>query len=112
MKQVNHDFKVGDVLVSTWGYGQTNVDFYLVKELKGKSTLVLSELQKNMEHGNGWECYISTPKMEDDGRTVTYKIKPGTMNVRARKDSAWVKVGYKNYAKKWNGTPQNETKYY
>lgn len=36
-KAYQHDYKVGDILVSTWGYDQTNVYFYQVTGLKGAS---------------------------------------------------------------------------
>ena len=32
--------EVGDILVSSWGYDQTNVDFYEVTELAGKYVIV------------------------------------------------------------------------
>ncbi len=31
-KEFKHDFKAGDILVSSWGYDQTNVDFYQVNK--------------------------------------------------------------------------------
>ena len=36
--------KVGDVFVDSWGYEQTNIDFYQVVELVGKSTVVVREI--------------------------------------------------------------------
>jgi len=32
-----HGFKVGDTFYASWGYDQTNVDFYRIVELKGKT---------------------------------------------------------------------------
>lgn len=37
----NNIYKVGDILYMSWGYDQTNIDFFRVKELKGKQTVVL-----------------------------------------------------------------------
>jgi hypothetical protein len=110
--EVNHDFKPGDVLSASWGYGQTNIDFYLVKELVGKSTLVLVELHKNMVPTENFECYHSSPDIVDNGDTVIFRTKPETFRVRARKDSEYVKISYSQYAKKWSGKPEYETKYY
>ena len=39
--------KVGDMFCDTWGYGQTNVDFYQVVDLKGSTTVVLKPVNKN-----------------------------------------------------------------
>ena len=36
-----HSLKVGDIMVDSWGYDQTNVDFYKVKRLVGKSMVEL-----------------------------------------------------------------------
>ena len=33
--------KVGDIFVISWGYEQTNADFYRVKALRGKTQLVI-----------------------------------------------------------------------
>lgn len=38
---------VGDVLVSTWGYDQTNVDFYEVVKLSGDWSVVIKEIASN-----------------------------------------------------------------
>src|SRR5690606_23434396 len=51
-KAFRHSLKVGDILCSCWGYEQTNVDFYQVVELKGKSTVVLQELAQKREYHN------------------------------------------------------------
>lgn len=36
--------KVGDILVSSWGYDQTNIDWYEVVEVVGKNTVVIREI--------------------------------------------------------------------
>ena len=52
MTEVTHcGIKVGDIFVSSWGYDQTNVDFYQVVKLVGKSTIELLPIQsKCIEH--------------------------------------------------------------
>lgn len=40
-----HNLKVRDVLVSSWGHEQTNVDFYEVVRLVGKSSVELREIR-------------------------------------------------------------------
>jgi len=44
-------FNQGDILYSSWGYEQTNVDFYQVIEVKGKS-LILHEIAGEMIEQN------------------------------------------------------------
>jgi hypothetical protein len=40
--------KVGDIFEMSWGYEQTNVDFFRVKELRGKTQVVLQEVHLAM----------------------------------------------------------------
>ena len=39
-----YGIKVGDIFEMSWGYEQTNVDFFRVKELRGKTQVVLQEV--------------------------------------------------------------------
>jgi hypothetical protein len=41
---VEHTLKVGDVLYSSWGYDQTNIDFYQVTRLVGKQSVEVREI--------------------------------------------------------------------
>ena len=45
------NIKAGDILYTSWGYEQTNIDFYKVLDKKGR-TIVLQELQKQMTEAN------------------------------------------------------------
>lgn len=40
-------FKIGTILYSCWGYDQTNIDWYQVKEIKGKK-LLLQRIQSKI----------------------------------------------------------------
>ena len=43
--------EVGDVLSASWGYEQTNIDYYMVVGLIGKSTVEVVEIGKHVEQG-------------------------------------------------------------
>lgn len=44
---------VGDIFYTSWGYEQTNVDFYQVIELRGRHTAIISEIRGQIrETGN------------------------------------------------------------
>lgn len=46
---------VDDVFYSVWGYEQTNVNYYQVTEVKGKSTVVLCEIRSEIiSHGSNF----------------------------------------------------------
>jgi len=39
-----HNVKIGDIFYTSWGYEQTNVEFYEVDKVIGKKTVILKEL--------------------------------------------------------------------
>ena len=45
--------KVGDVFYMSWGYEQTNVDFFRVKALRGKTQVILQEVNVEMLEEKG-----------------------------------------------------------
>lgn len=56
-------FKVGDILYDSWGYDQTNIDFYQVVETGAKSVKVRS-IGQDMVRGAGWLCEYVTAKKD------------------------------------------------
>lgn len=71
-----HDYKVGDIFRTSWGYEQTNVEYFEVIEVKGKY-LILRELQQATKE-TGWlqgTCIplpgkFASPRYEGDDRGV------------------------------------------
>lgn len=75
-----HNLKVGDVLEGSWGYDQTNVEFYQVTALIGKRMVEISELAQDSE-ATGFMCGQCVPvpgkftgkkarKLVDEGNNV------------------------------------------
>ena len=62
---------LGDIFYSSWGYDQTNIDFYQVVELKGKHTLVLrrNKAKKGLSQ-TSWNGY--TRPIRDEFETGYY----------------------------------------
>lgn len=60
-KNYVHNVKVGDIFDSSWGYEQTNVDFYQVIDVKGKH-VVLRKI-----------CQRITEEYRDQGRCIPIK---------------------------------------
>jgi hypothetical protein len=56
-----HTLKVGDVLRSSWGYDQTNIDYYQVVEVCGKH-VVIREIAQESEV-TAWEQGKCVPKV-------------------------------------------------
>lgn len=78
-----HTLKLGDVLRSSWGYDQTNIDYYEVVALKGKTMVTLCAIGADCEYiewmqGNSVPVpgrYIGAPRdYKVDGSSNTVRI--------------------------------------
>jgi len=104
-RTTTHSLKPGDVLCSSWGYEQTNVDFYQVRRLIGRTMVEVQEMEKH--------CNTDGP------RSMTGRVVP-VHNSRACNSKPMRKRVTKDYmgresltisgferALKWDGTPQS-----
>lgn len=57
LKASDH-WSIGDVIYHSWGYDQTNVDFFQVIEVKARSIVIRSIMQNSSDHGGptGGRC--------------------------------------------------------
>lgn len=77
-KNSNSAYLVGDILYTSWGYEQTNVDFYQVIGKKGKSTLVLQEIHGKNSYDNESMTGVTSPSVNDfSGDAFTCRISQG-----------------------------------
>lgn len=53
--------KVGDVFYNSWGYEQTNIDFYEVVKLRGKTQIVLRAIGSEIVRTLGFASYMVKP---------------------------------------------------
>lgn len=96
-RDFKHTLKVGDVLYTSWGYDQTNVDFYEVTAVKEKSVAV---------------CKISGRVVESKAN-ITYVVPApgacrGKSEIKRVGEGNSVKID-NHYAYKWEGRPVYET---
>jgi len=72
-----HSLKVGDVMVCSWGYDQTNVDFYKVVKLIGKSMVELRSIRsarvEDSERPHGMACEVIPLPNEEYGEPFRKK---------------------------------------
>jgi hypothetical protein len=92
-----HPLKVGNILVSSWGYDQTNVDFYTVEALNGLTQVTLQK--------------VGTSITEDRPLAMTGKALPDR-SVRLGKPfrrkvdaEGLIKLAY-SWARRWDGKPK------
>ena len=97
------EVKVGDIFVSSWGYDQTNVQFYEVVGLtKTKKSARLRGIAQLLEdEGDGWEMVIPS-QGAFMGDVFTKRVISATSEPCFRICSF-------EYAFRWNGTPKHQT---
>ena len=99
-KEYLHDYVVGDILYSSFGYDQTNVYFYEITATKGKM-VVLRQIGKKTtreESSYGAEYVVATP-----GRFVGPPLK------KMVGQGGYVRIDSSELAHKWDGKPKYQT---
>lgn len=94
-----HDFKVGDILYSDWGYDQTNIDFYQVTAISAAG-LTIREVEKKVVGGQGTHTELVAP-IPDQFTGDVMKKRPSP--------SGTVKINSYERARKWDGKPKGRT---
>lgn len=93
--------EVGHILVTCWGYDQTNREFFKVIAKKGSHTIVVQELEQLREYNEGMTG-TALP-----GEAFLKGSRPYTCRVR-HGSSAKIEG---HYASLWSGQPVNWTAY-
>lgn len=98
IKAKSHPLVVGDILTSSWGYDQTNVDFYEVTKVTPKQAYL---------------CKIGASRTDDlylvpsPGKFIG---EPSRHKVTVNGDgSVWVSLNSYSGASLWNGEPKGDT---
>lgn len=96
-RSYQHDFKVGDIFVTSWGYDQTNVNFYEVTEVRGKDLIVRAIASRTVDENKNITHVVPAPGVFT-GPPMRVRPQQGDY---ARIDD--------HYAKKWDGKPEYAT---
>lgn len=91
-----HEYKVGDILYSSWGYDQTNIDFYQVTAVPSSKSITVMEIgQRHTAKETGSDMAAYTMPVPDafKGEAMTKRVNPG----------GTVKFSSFQYAWKWDG---------
>ena len=106
--------KVGDVFYNSWGYEQTNIDFYEVVKLRGKTQIVLRAIASEVVEVLG---FCSTKVKPVKGSWTKHYLGEEVVKTVKEFDYCGKKEIYCNadhgllYKTDWNKT-YNETSYY
>jgi hypothetical protein len=90
-------FKPGDILYDSWGWEQTNVDFYEVVQVKTASTIIIRQIAKNTTE-TGFMSGYTTP------RPGEYIGEPQQKRISWLNGEPYIKSQYGSISK-WDGKP-------
>lgn len=105
-KAADH-YSVGDIVVNSWGYEQTNIEFYKVVQVLPK-TIRIKELSQDIEEGSeyshGMACNVlPSDELLTDGRSYLLRVTDGG---RLSNPKSFY------YMHKWDGRPEYKSWYY
>ena len=94
--------KENDILYSSWGYDQTNIDFYKVKRLAGKTMVELVPIESKLcDEQNSAYTDMVMPYPANEGKPFRRKMK-----------GDWVNLNSYSCARLWDGKPKEQTNSY
>jgi hypothetical protein len=97
-----HKLQLGHILKSTWGYDQTNVDFYQVTALIGTRMVEIRQISAVSDQ-TGWATGNCTPRLDSFKGEAFRKL--------VNEDGVSVKIESFAWASLWDGRPANWTAY-
>lgn len=95
-REYQHSYKVGDIFDTSWGYDQTNVDFYQVVEVRGK-VLIIRKIAEMTDHEDRGADYVVPAKDSFIGPPI--RILPTSSGVKIEG----------HYGSPWDGKPKYQT---
>ena len=91
--------KVGDFLYTSWGYDQTNVEFFEVVEASGKSVIIREVAQRTLSSDSGSDRVVPVP-----GQYIGEPMRKVVGQGNA------VRIGDgRGHASPWDGKPKHST---
>ena len=101
---IKNAVKIGDIFNATWGYDQTNQDFYQVVSLNGRRA-TLRELGREITSSAGFMSNHVVPIKD------SFKNEPLTKLVQFSDGKPYFKIESFAYARLWDGKEQYESHY-
>ena len=100
----SHSLKAGDILYASWGYDQTNIDFYKVAQICGKKKVIIVKLGSKVVEKNTYEDKV-VPDTNVVGDVMSKMV-----NQFGYSDKAdYIRINDCTTASKWEGYPLSQT---
>lgn len=74
LKNFENPFKVGEIFYDSWGWEQTNIDFYQIVEVKNKTVILKSIAQKIVENSEGFMSEYVIPVKDSFNDTLYARL--------------------------------------
>lgn len=101
--------KVGDVFYSSWGYDQTNVDFYKVVA-KTKARIKVVRIGKMSDDMGSGSDNVRPNKTAEFGEVMTKVVRASTWRSEFDpKQDVFFHLNSYSSAHRWDGSPKHET---
>ena len=101
LKAQSRGMVVGDILYASWGYEQTNIDFYQVTDLVGLRSVKVRKIGATSEATGYMSANVTAIKDAFIDEAKTKLVRNG-----------YVKMDSSRYAYKWDGKPKGTTSYH
>jgi hypothetical protein len=106
----NSKIKQGDIFYTSWGYDQTNIDYYKVKKLIGKSSVELVSIESKIDYEKSNQYTDAVlPYPAAEGKAMKKKVKYAYWDDFKE---ARIKINECANAYFWDGQPKMQTNAY
>lgn len=103
-KAEKHSLKVGDILSESWGYDQTNYDFYQVTRVVSDKSVEIRHINSKRVEGGHFTEELLVPNKDDFGGWGEGDRSGKPFVKRASSDN-YVKISSFSCASPWSGKP-------
>jgi hypothetical protein len=100
----NQHIAEGDIFYSSWGYDQTNIDYYKVKKKIGKGSAIIVPVENKIVGDNTYTDAV-IPYPASEGKPFRARIKYACWDDFK---TPRISLGYRD-ARLWDGIPKNQT---
>lgn len=94
-------FEAGAILYCSWGYEQTNYDFYIVKKIDPNWIYIVQLENESSAYNSQYMTSVEMPTFKEVGGMIRRKLK----------STEWIKISSYKYAYLWDGQPKKATHY-
>lgn len=108
--------KVGDIFSYSWGYEQTNVNYFQVVALKGKTQVIIREIAYKTTKTNGLDSYMVAP-CKDKFLSKSHFIENNDIGMAKKTQglkngTIYIKIESFGFCSLWDGKDEMMTCYY